>query len=378
MITAARPALVLRLPRPSRISNLVISRVSAPAIDPRTVDAVLERYGLSRASASRNLQLGRRSRNIVVQTDGGAVVVKRYRPRWTTETVRQCHSIVLRLAEVGVPAVRLREALDGQTWVREDDGVFAVLGFVAGTNYSLTYLRRADRLRLARLSGQTLGRLHLALDGFVPEGHHHLGLQANGVPVRDTAWHARTVEELTTRSRGLSDPEARRLAETLIDRAPAVLADLERLERRIAEAELPRVVIHGDFGLHNLLITPGGTAVPVDFEVARLDHRVNDLISAAGKFRTGDAAYDDEAIETFYRGYAGSWPLTPVELDRFPDAWRRYRLRASVQYWNSYFETAGPIRKLWSARHAIEQAMWPDRHPEELERLKHAAGSGAT
>ena len=32
------------------------------------------------------------------------------------------------------------------------------------------------------------------------------------------------------------------------------------------------------------------------------------------------------------------------------------RLRAAVQYWNSYFETGGPTRKLWSAVDALHRA----------------------
>ena len=375
MIAPPRPGLVPRLPRPSRISNFFISRVSATTIEPSTLDAVLGRYGLHRARGPRNLQLGRRSRNVAVSTDVGNVVVKRYRDRWTSGTVRQCHSIVLRLAEVGSPAVRLVRTREGASWVREDDGLFAIFGFVAGTNYSLTYLRRADRLRLARETGGALGGMHRALEGFRPDGDHHLGLTPTGSPVRDGAWHAATVADLSARSRSLTDPAARRLADQLIDRTPAVLGELQRLEASVAH--LPTVVIHGDFGLHNLLFTRDGTAVPVDFEVARLDHRVNDLVSAAGKFRIGDASYDDEAIEAFYRGYADAWPLSPAELDRFPDAWRRYRLRASIQYWNSYFETDGPVRKLRSAIAAIEQASWLDRHPAELERLRRAAAGEA-
>jgi Ser/Thr protein kinase RdoA (MazF antagonist) len=377
MIAPPRATFVSRLPRPSRISNFVVSRMSATTIERTTLDAVLDRYGLRRTRGPRNLQLGRRSRNVVVATDAGDVVVKRYRDRWAPGTVRQCHSIVLRLGEVGFPAVRLLIARDGESWVREADGLFAIFGFVAGTNYSLTYLRRADRLRLAQVAGETLGRMHLALEGFAPDGDHHLGLTASGTPVRDGAWHAATVEELAARSRSLAEPTARRLAQAMIDLAPAVLAELGLLEAEIADARLPSAVIHGDFGLHNLLFAPDGTAVPVDFEVARLDHRVNDLISAAGKFRTGDAEYDEEAIETFYRGYAVAWPLSEAELDRFADAWRRYRLRAAVQYWNSYFETDGPVRKLRSAIAAIEQASWPERHPDALERLRRAAAGEA-
>ena len=60
-----------------------------------------------------------------------------------------------------------------------------------------------------------------------------------------------------------------------------------------------------------------------------------------------------------------------------PDIWRLYKLQAAVQYWNSYFETDGPIRKLDSALDAIEQAQWVTEHPELIDRSSRSAGGRA-
>ncbi len=65
------------------------------------------------------------------------------------------------------------------------------------------------------------------------------------------------------------------------------------------------------------------------------------------------------------------------EQTLLPDIWRLYKLQSAVQYWNSYVETDGPIRKLDSALDAIEQAQWVTEHPEAIERLAGAGGPGA-
>ncbi len=364
-----------RLPRPSRISSFVASRMGPPVIEPSTLRDVLGRYGLRQERSGRNLRLGRRSRNVAIATDHGIKVVKLYRPQWTEDTVRHGHSILLRLEELDVPAVRLVRTPQGETWTSHADGLFAVFDFVEGANYSLTYLRRSDRLQLTGRAAGALVDLHRQLDGFVPDGRHHLGFDPRtGRRVRDVDWHAAKLDELRDRSVELEDPEAMALAERLIDRAGEVLEQIVELESRLDGDALPRLVIHGDFGLHNLIFDSTGTPVPVDFEVARLDRRVNDLISAAGKYRFSDGSYDIASITTFFRAYAARFALGSRELDLLPDAWRLYRLRAAVQYWNSYFETAGPARKLSSALHAVGQASWVAEHPEVMDRLRSAAG----
>jgi len=166
-------------------------------------------------------------------------------------------------------------------------------------------------------------------------------------------------------------------ARALRARADATIDAIARLERELADTDLPRLVVHGDFGLHNLLFPSPGHAVVVDFESARLDWRVNDLISALGKYRyRRDRRYDVESMEVFLRAYAGQFPLRAAERDHLAEVWQLYRLRAAVQYWNSYFETEGPVRKLWSALDALDQAAWAAGRPATIARLAQI-GAGA-
>ncbi len=376
MSTAVR---IPRVPRPSRISGYLTARLGPPTIDPAMVELVLARHGLRLVESPRNLLLNRRSRNVTVVTDRGTKVVKRYRPQWTPARVAYGHSILGRLEEVGFPAVRLVRTPDGEDQTAIDDQLFAILDFIVGTNYSLNYLRRNDRLHLTENAGRTLFEMHRRLEGFVPVGEHHLGfVSLTGPHRRDVAWHRAALDELADRSRKLTDPEAASRAARLIERSPWLLEQIERVDGALAEVPLPRVVIHGDFGLHNLIFRRDGLAVPVDFEVARLDWRVNDLVSALGKYRLNGGTHDLESMEVFLRAYVATSPLSPEEVLAFPDAWRLYRLQAAVQYWNSYFETDGPAVKLARALDAIGRAQWVVEHPEGVNRLVRAAGGAAT
>jgi Ser/Thr protein kinase RdoA (MazF antagonist) len=384
--------LVLHVPRPSRVSASLAARFGPPVLNPTLVDEVLERYGLRARGGSRNLRLGRRSLNVAVRTDGGTKVVKRYRPQWSESTVRCGHSIIDRLAELDVPAVRLVRAPDGATWTSVGEAVFAVFEYVPGTNYSLNFLLRDDRLWLTDIAGRTLAWFHRALDGFVPVGEHHMGFTSPvGPRRRDPAWHAAKLDELRRRSADLTRPEAVPHIERLLDEAGYVLDAIERLDRRLADASFIRLVIHGDYGLHNLIFQPTSaatrstassngedgwcalTAVPVDFEMSRLDWRINDLVSVLGKHRYRGGRYDDQSMVTFLAAYASRFPLTRDERDLLPDAWRLYKLQAAVQYWSSYFETGGPVRKLASAVDALDQADLVLEHPDPIRSLGRVA-----
>lgn len=367
-------------PRPSRIRGYVAARVGPPVLDPTLIREVLDRAGLQFGGAPRNLRLGRRSKNMAVATDGGLKVVKQYRPQWSPDTVRYGHCVLERLEELDVPAPRLVRMQDGATWTSVDDGLFAVFDWMPGANYSLQFLRRRDRLRLTVLAGQTLARLHGHLDdGFEPDGRHHLGFAgATGPRRRDVAWHAEKLDELTRRSKDLPVEEAAVLATRLIDRAGSVLDEIERLERLLADVAFRRLVVHGDYGLHNLLFPAPDCAVPLDFELSRMDWRVNDLISALGKHRYNGGYYDFESMEVFLGAYARTSALSEDERRLLPQAWRLYKLQAAVQYWNSYFQTGGPTRKLASAIDSIGQADWVvEGGAPALERLVRSAEGSA-
>jgi Ser/Thr protein kinase RdoA (MazF antagonist) len=347
------------------------SQLRSLDIDISRVEAVLDRYGLERTAAPRNLTNTRRNWNLIVRTKAGRKVLKLYRRDWPVSTITFEHSVLGELAKVGFPAPRLLKTEAGKTWVKFDQNYFCMFEFIEGKNYSSNFLARSHRIRMMHTAGRMLARMHQQLPGFLPQGRHHIGFKDyTGDRHRDLRWHIEKLRDLTARSRRLRKAEDREAAHWLIGQSERIIEDMASLDAGLRGAGLPRLLIHGDFGIHNLIYQRLDQAVPVDYELCRLEWRLSDLVSVVSKFRYKDGSYDLESIASFLHAYQQEFPIPVEEWSRFPQVWRYYKLMKAVQYWSSYFETQGPVRKLRSARHELVRATWAMDHPDELVRFR--------
>jgi Ser/Thr protein kinase RdoA (MazF antagonist) len=310
---------------------------------------------------------------VIVQTSSGKKVLKRHRARHGTPALTYANSILKRLALLNFPAPRLVATQTGDTIAALDDGNYALFDFVEGTNYSSNFILPVHRVILMSLAGQTLARLHRALEGFMPEGQHHLGFRSyTGGWQRDLSWHAAKVDELREKSCHLRNDYDRTCADWIVRNSRAILDEVQRLDETLRNAPLPRLIVHGDYGLHNIIFQHHAI-IPMDFESSRLEWRLSDLVSALSRLRRRDGSYNFESIRGFLDGYHSVFPISEDEWRYLPQVWRFYKLRASLIYWNSYFETGGPVRKLLSSRDAVSQAQWVNQYPEKLLKLNAVA-----
>ena len=316
------------IPKVGRVSDAVKARLGGPAVAPDVVAAVLTRYGLRPTSNARNLAQGWRSAIVAVDTNGGRKVVKAYRSGWDQGAIQHEHSVIRELERVGFPAVRVCAGPDGET-IQELAGVhFVVFDFVRGVNLASMRIPRGRRQSLLVRSATTLAELHDALVGFRPSGRHHLD---EAVDI-GSEWYMAALEDLSHRE-----------AHTEFERA--LSAKAESLGDRIAElaADVARypyswTTIHGDFGLHNLLFTSGGEVVVHDFELARRERRMTDLVIVLGRlpaelrplfhaeFRKATV---DECLET----------REPLEK-----LWELHALQGAVRSWRNYAELGSEAR----------------------------------
>ena len=361
------PSNTMYIPRPARLTAQITSRLRSADIEPETVQSVLAQYGLNQSAPPRNMPNARRNRNLIVYTDAGRMVLKHYRKDWTTNTIAYEHSILNTLAESNFPAPRLRTSLNNETCINLDGRNYCVFEFVNGLNYSWVYLFRPHRMRLMRTAGRTLAQLHRQLMGFHPTGKHHLGLVSyEGGRLRDVQWHIQKVSELKELSYSLNDPNA----EWLIAQSEKILDDIDSLTQTLKEADLPRTIIHGDFGLHNLIFQNADQATAMDFELARLEWRLSDMVSCLSKLRNRKGEYDMGSITELMTAYQGEFPISDDEWRWFPQVWKYYKLAKAVQYWSSYFETNGPAHKLSLTRDAVDQSVWLANAPETVAGLR--------
>ncbi len=358
---------IIHFPRPGRWSETLSARRRPPDIDQPTLEAILNHYRLELASGPRNMPNARRNQNLVLRTTAGKKVIKRYRADWKPATIVFEHSILNRLKETGFPAPCLVKAPDEETCFNTNGQNYCLFDFLDGANYSSSFLLRPQRVRMMYTAGATLARLHRHLQGFLPAGQHHLGFRDyTGDRWRDLMWYSTSLDEFGRRSQGLDDLTQRSHSSWLVSHSAKILADLDRLGSSLAIVNLPRLIIHGDYGLHNLLYQGVDRAVPVDFELARLEWRLCDLVSVVSKFRYKTGSYDLESITHFLRAYQREFPIPDNEWEWMPHVWKYYKLTKAVQYWGSFFETNGPTRKLISARDEVLQSGWAQENFSQL------------
>lgn len=364
---------IIHFPRPSRISAYIKSRMRPPDVEIEIICDVLDSYGLELISQPRNLPNYRRNRNIVLNTSAGKKVFKLYRSDWRISTIQYEHSILRRLAEVNFPAPRLVIAKNGETYINKMGKNYTMFDFMDGVSYASNFLLRSHRLKLYAEAGQAMANLHRQLNGFLPSGQHHLGFKSYSEDrVRDMSWNIEKVGEMKGKSRHITGP-GKTYADWLIQNSSYILEELERLDGLLQNAPLPRLLIHGDYGLHNILFSNNGGAIPLDYELARLEWRLIDLVSCLSRLRYSTGQYDIENMQWFMRAYQDTYPLSAEEWRLFPQVWRYYKVLKVVVYWSSYFETNGPIRKLISARDSMSQADYALSEPDKLLNLNVAA-----
>lgn len=359
---ALTPPRIWSIPRPSRIKKAIQARLLAPEIGTGSVEQILHTFGLTLTQRPENLPFGQRNSNLVLHTGSGKKVLKRYRSPWPAATMVYEHSILNQLAVCDFPAPRLNATPEEETLVQPDGWSYALFDFVEGSNVSANFLTRRQRQRLTTQAGTTLARLHHQLSGFLPAGEHHLGYKTySGGRQRDLDWHLRQLAELPEKTHELLDPAA----QWLCARSGELAKKLTALADVLETAALPRLIIHGDYGLHNLLFHGDGTVTVHDFELARLEWRLVDLIIVLSRL-------DEAQSRTFMAAYAAEFPLTDEEWQLLPQVWQYYRLRGAVQYWHNHFVMYGRNR-LTAAQKRIQGADWTLQNPSKLWQLKAAA-----
>lgn len=337
----------MAVPRPGIVVESIRAAIHPPSVPSHEVDAVLGRHGLVRSGRIRNFALGWRSSIVSVDTPRGRRVVKRYRAGWEEETIRHEHAVLAQLERVGFPAVRAVAPPGSDPLVTLGDARFVVFEFVAGRSMTGRYMTSRARRSLFHHMGMTLGQLHRALDGFVPANKHHLGYAtADGPAPRDLEWHIGALRDLMQTSIGR--PEERELRDAVAS-SRQIEERLVTLDRQLSGAELDTGVIHGDFGPHNVIFDAEGRAVVHDFELARVDLRMTDLVGGVSRWRP-------EACLAYIEGYRASRPGAAADIAALPVVWEQVRLTGAIQSWHTYRLQGGPDR-LETARQRMDEAL---------------------
>jgi Ser/Thr protein kinase RdoA (MazF antagonist) len=362
------------VPRLSRLTSYVQARLRPLDLEMAVLEDLLRCYDLKASHAPQNIPGGRRSRNILVDTSGGRKVIKRYRDDWQIPAIMHNHSILHRLAELAFPAPRLVMTANGADFVSLANRNYALFDFVGGTSFATSYMPRSTWLRLLVLAGKTLARFHRQLEGFEPDGLHHLAFKSYAEDRhRDTAWFITQLNGVGEKSQDWGGGKNALYADWLARHSNVLLEKLQQLDETLKSASLPRVLIHGDYGIQNLLFHPDGTITVLDFELARLDWRLSDLVTSLSRFRSRDGAFDLESMRVFVGAYQTEYPVGADEWQYLPQVWSFRRIQKAVSFWISCFEKEDVTRRLSTAYEAAQQAVWVLDRRNDILALNRAA-----
>jgi Ser/Thr protein kinase RdoA (MazF antagonist) len=348
----------LRLPQPARMVDGMAQWRRPPVIAAGTCADVLAHYGLTLSRPPDNIPYGRRNHNVVATTPAGRKVLRRYREIAERSSVAHEHAVLTELEQCGFPAVRLQRTATGDTVVTHDGHLYALFEFVRGDNVTSYMLPHRSRVRIATIAGRTLARLHRDLADFAPRTAHHLGYDSvSGERSHDLGWHLDMLGELPGRTPAVGAVGLRHHRE-LAAQSEQLASWLSQLHDRLEHGSLPRVMIHGDYGVHNLLFRRDGVAVVTDFELARREWRLVDLVIVLSRIRLDRA-------RAFVAGYRAQADIPAREWRHLSDVWQYYRLSGAVQSWDNHF-THGGEQRLATAHARVAEAQWARAHVGSL------------
>jgi Ser/Thr protein kinase RdoA (MazF antagonist) len=205
---------------------------------------------------------------------------------WARSSVAWLHRFLSRLAEAGFPGPQPIAAFDGCSWMETGDALWELVSYLPG---EIVGWRAPSSLAAI---GAFLARYHKAAGGVGVDAQRPAALAIESLPRTTVA------RELRGRLEELAD-------------------DLER----IGHGAAPRLVIHGDFTAHNVLVAdwkrPEPTGV-IDFALAYVDTPLADV--GFGLWRSGRPyqeaiRLDQSRVHAFVAGYARHQALPSAAAD---------------------------------------------------------------
>lgn len=355
------------LPRPDRLLQNMRAKWRHSEADLKTIEAVLAEYELELVEIPASGRQ-RRSRSLVVKTSEGKKVFKEYNQTLSQSNIRHEHSILNRLAQLKFPSPRLLTTKMSDTLACYGDQTYALFDFIeGGFHYHNYMLFPWQTRRFVAIAGEMLALLHDVMKDFVPEGHSPHGFKSHqDGQWRDLDWYLDKLAYCITKTESLDEGARVGPAARLLQQAGFLEETLIQLDAQLEAAALPRTIIHADYGPYNLLFRKNAPAVMLDFELARLDWRVADVVRAFYRFAYSKKnGFRWEHIKYLMEGYQTHLLLTMDEVRLMPDVWNYWNICRCIVNWYGYWEFDNKSG-LARARESLEMTGHMKRNRDEF------------
>ncbi|RLA99843.1 MAG: hypothetical protein DRG83_12430 [Deltaproteobacteria bacterium] len=300
----------IRMPKPSYLLSKLSIHTKLDAALYQVLAHLVELYQLGEIQTCHRAPRSN-SLNYVITTSQGKFIFRQH--SLSEETVAHEHQVLSYLQRRGFSAPRMLSNQAGQAWVTVDGTLYSVYEFVEGyfpTDFIWWPSTRRDIIAQA---GRTLGEYHRAVVGLVPTFYKWDGYR----PTEHKRWregdlyrHALAdVRSLLRKPIATSPIDD--FARSHIDAIERML-DLESAVEGCSD--LSKLVIHGDYAPWNVLFRFGSPPFVLDFNAARLDLKIFDVILATFFFAWRGDCLDQGRAIAFQTGYCQTGQLREIDV----------------------------------------------------------------
>ena len=297
-------------------------RIPATIVDEAVLFPLLQNaYSFGRWHSWRRTDKGSSNISWFVQTDAGAMVLRRSHNLKTVAGARFEFALIEHLRGHGYPAPPIQRTRDGAIYFQVQGVLHMVTGLLPGSAYD-----PGDPAQL-ELAARGLGRYHSIVSELTPAGepNRSSGLASLGQPGQENLYAAVNVVV------PLLPPQA---AAALTEDARYLGERMEQLNVGLGERqkELRSLVIHGSYGQSAVLVDGHQLTGVLDFDRSAHDLLALDLTYALRSFcREIQMRPDGPSINTdlgraFLRHYRSQASLPDADLAALPEAFQAQRL----------------------------------------------------
>ena len=295
--------------------------------------------------------------NVLLNTPKGRFVARVYRPWVTPSRLEALQRLKLQLKAHHLPVVLPLPATDGRTVASFDGRVLELEPFVSNSGAVESWERYEKAFAL-------LGKLHGAFSRVPNAAVPAPKVENYGSPETLVGW----TKASRQRIRETASPDVPQ-ALALCD---VSLSLLNEMQSRWPGTQLPQGLVHGDFGVGNLLWGQNDIVAVGDFDFVARHERVSDVAYALFWAFERLEPTRDYASRSWHRvpdllasyDATNAFPLTFQERKALPLAMARVPL-----YWSAEAAfLADPVQAVLSCADTVAAAVWLLEHAHEFAR----------
>lgn len=301
---------MIRIPKPSYLRSQLARRQKPDAALYQVLARLAELYQLGEIRAChrapRSLSL-----NFIVTTLQGKFVFRRH--HLSGADVAYEYQVLDHLQQRGFPTPRMLTNQAGQAWSVIDGSLYSAYEFIEG--YCPTnFLWWPSQREMIAQCGRTLGEYHQSVADLVPTGYKWNGYRpAEHKRWRDGDWFRQVLKDVRSL---LQKPAVTSPLDDFVRDHLDALDKMLKLESVVEErSDLSKLVIHGDYAPWNVLFRPGQPPVVLDFNEARLDLKIYDIMLATFRFAWSDHYPNQDRLLAFQAGYSQTGQLHKSDIN---------------------------------------------------------------